>query len=314
MKTREIITVGLAPVWDRVCYVEGVEWGDHTRMTSTTLTAAGKALNISRALAWMGIGSTAAGLWGRADWADMTEALASEVLIRPAFTQAAGRTRENVTIADKQRGREMHLRSPEALITREALGPLRQDLGKLVDSRAFVVFAGSLPEGDLLDACIDLIAETSKRCGELAVDTSGEALRRIVERGGIGVIKPNLEELSQVLGKELPSDAGTVAAAARGLCGRAREVVVSMGGQGAIAVTKEEAVMCRAAGPERPVVHTVGCGDYLLAGYLAAGPEAGPADKLAAGVKAATAKAWGWAGAKPWTEVKEVVKTVVKKI
>ena len=55
MKKNQIITVGICPCWDITCYVDGVEWGDHKKITSQTFVPAGKALNISRALAWMGV-------------------------------------------------------------------------------------------------------------------------------------------------------------------------------------------------------------------------------------------------------------------
>lgn len=287
-----IVTVGVSPVWDLTCVVNGVEWGEHARMESMGREATGKALNVSKALARMGRASVAAGLWGEADWDEMQAALAAYAgVIRPAFTRAAGRTRENVTVVDTRGRREMHLRSTSSLATREALAVLRKDLAGLIDSRATVVFSGSLPEGELLEDCVELIAEAGQRAGVLAADTSGEGLRRVVERGGIEVIKPNLEELSELLGREAPCEAGAVAAAARELLGPVRTVVVSLGEAGAVAVTKEEAVWCRAAGRGEPAAHTVGCGDVLLAGFV--GTDGGLGERLAAGVRAATARARG---------------------
>jgi fructose-1-phosphate kinase PfkB-like protein len=49
-----IITVGLSPAWDILCYGEGLEWGLHREIKTTKFQPAGKALNISQALAWMG--------------------------------------------------------------------------------------------------------------------------------------------------------------------------------------------------------------------------------------------------------------------
>ena len=59
--------------------------------------------------------------------------------------------------------------------------------------------------------------------------------------------------------------------------------------------------------------HEVGCGDYLLAGDVALPVTADIGQKLATGIRVATARAWGWSGVKPWPQVrKEIeVETIV---
>ncbi len=56
---KKIITIGLCPSWDTVCRLDGINWGEHKQVTSTKSYPAGKAMNISRALAWMGKKNTA---------------------------------------------------------------------------------------------------------------------------------------------------------------------------------------------------------------------------------------------------------------
>jgi len=95
-----------------------------------------------------------------------------------------------------------------------------------------------------------------------------------------------------------------VIAAAKTLCDRVKVVIVSLGRQGAVAVTKTEAFYCRIKS-HHCVVHTVGCGDYLLAGYMSVSHPADIGQKLMVGVKVATAKAWGWVGIKPWLDIQK---------
>ena len=302
MNAEKIITVGFNPVWDRTCYMDGAEWCDHTVMASQTLTPAGKAMNISRALAWMSVPSTAAGLWSAADYPDMIEALAGfQDYIRSAFTVVEGAARQNVTVVDMQKNREMHLRSPKTLVTQEALTQLGHDLQGQLNPRASVIFAGSIPEGNIQDECISIITRAGCQCAKLIVDTSGNALREIVDSGNVGVIKPNIEELSELLGESVEEDADAVILASRQLCNRVKVIIVSLGQKGAVAVTKDAAVYCRIK-KQRRVVHTVGCGDYLLAGYVSVSDSAEISQKLATGVKAATAKAWGVAGSNAWPQ------------
>jgi 1-phosphofructokinase len=304
MNAGKITTVGLTPVWDRTCYVDGIEWGDHKVIASQTREPAGKALNISKALAWLSVPSMAAGLWGAADYADMTEAMSEfQEYIETAYTVVKGQTRQNVTVVDTRKNRELHLRSSETLITRDSISLLSRDLQGRLDPQGGVIFAGSIPEGMLQDECVALIKQAGRQCAELIVDTSGSALAKIVNQGGLGVIKPNIEELSSLLGRSVDKDIEKVVLAAGQLCDRVRVVIVSLGRQGAVAVTKETSVYCRIKNGRHPVVHTVGCGDYLLAGYVSVSNTADIGQKLSTGVKAATAKAWGWVGVKPWRDV-----------
>lgn len=306
MSAEKIITVGLNPVWDRTCYVEGLDWGDHTVMASQTLVPAGKALNISRALAWLSVPSTAAGLWGAADYSDMTETLSElKDMIRPAFTTVEGKTRQNVTVVDTQNNREMHLRSAETLVTPDALSKLQRDILEYINPCDAVVFAGSIPQGAVQDECVSIISNARSECASLIVDTSGSALGKVVNSGNISVIKPNLEELSELLGEPIENDVEKVVSAARQLCDRVEVVIVSLGQQGAVAVTKGTAVYCSVKEHLCKAIHTVGCGDYLLAGYVSVDADLG--QKLSTGVMAATAKAWGWVGNKSWPEVQQEI-------
>lgn len=292
MAENGVLTVGVCPCWDLTCVVDGIAWGDHKRMVSQRLVPAGKTLNISRALNWLGIGSTAAGLWGEADYPAMLEQLkAAYPLIRPALTVTAGRTRTNVTVADAVHRREMHLRADCELATDASLQRLGEDLARLPAAEA-VVFAGSMPEHQL-EACASLVRQARDRGSRVAVDTSGAALKRMVREGGLYLIKPNLEELGELLGRHVENDAGSIISAGRALCRAVEIVLVSRGADGAIAITNDAAVGCRAAGQDSAVVHTVGCGDYLLAGFLSQSVGGDLQSALARGVKIATARARG---------------------
>jgi fructose-1-phosphate kinase PfkB-like protein len=66
---------------------------------------------------------------------------------------------------------------------------------------------------------------------------------------------------------------------------------------------------------QRPVFSTVGCGDYLLAGFLAGFRERGdPQAALAGGLKAATARAWGWTEARSWRQVDKEIAVVMETV
>lgn len=295
-----IVTVGICPCWDITCRVDGISWGDHARIDSQQCVPGGKALNVSRALAWMGAPSIAAGLWGRGDYQSMVESLAEDCgLIDVRLTAAAGRARRNVTVVDTRNAREMHLRAPDELATVESLRSLYRDLEGLVDEETTCVFSGSLPEDELLDDVISMADRVRRRGARVVVDTSQKPLKRMVERGDIELIKPNLAELRQLAGSSVNDDADEIVSAARSIAG-VGTVLVSRGDRGAIAVSGEEA-FSGAACARRPALSTVGCGDWLLAGFLCA--RGGPLRRaLERGLKAATAKAWGWHESMSWED------------
>jgi 1-phosphofructokinase family hexose kinase len=277
------------------------------------MLAAGKALNISRALAWLKVESIASGLWGQSDYDQMLEnikPLVDYVDIR--FTKAPGRTRHNVTLFDTQTGREMHLRAQSQLASRESLKRLAADLRQIVRKESIVVFAGSMPNGALLDDCLSIIAKVRDTGAKVAVDTSGNALAKIVRLKGIWLIKPNINEFRELLGRYVPNTAGEIAKAARKLSASVPVILVSRGEKGAIAVTPDRALQAEVVSPLAKVVTTVGCGDYLLAGWLAQMRRANDLRlALSKAIKLATAKAYGFTEILTWPKAHRKIKTRV---
>ena len=130
----KIITIGLCPCRDTVCQLDGVDWGQHKVISSASSRPAGKALNISRALAWMGTKSIAAGLWGREDYEQMLRAMRPlQGSVKVKMTAVDGSTRRNITVVDTVNNREMHFRAVSRLASRKALRKLKADLQAIVN-------------------------------------------------------------------------------------------------------------------------------------------------------------------------------------
>ena len=310
MGSRAIVTVGICPCWDIICRVEGISWGDHKPMASQRCVPAGKAMNISRALAWMGSKSTAAGLWGRGDYEQMREALGDlRGHIDICMTQVEGQTRRNVTIVDTHNAREMHLRAESDLAGTKSLRLLADDLGRFVGEQSVCVFAGAMPQGELLDDAIVMIDKLRKRGVGIIADTSGVALKRIVDLGDIKIIKPNVEELSELVGYSVADSTEAIAVAAGGLCDRVRTVLVSRGRNGALVIGADRVLNGVVKTEQDAAVSTVGCGDYLLAGFIGGLSDADGDERqaLEQAVKAATARAWGWHDKMEWSEAQKTI-------
>ncbi len=276
---------------------------------------AGKALNVSYALAWMGTGSVAAGLWGREDYDEMRRAvdrLGGGIDVR--VTTVEGRTRQNITVVDTLCHREMHLRRKSDLASESGLRQLNGDLKKLVHEGDICVFAGAMPAGELLEPTVDLVRTCRRAGAQIAVDTYGPALKSIIEAGLPWLISPNVEELRGLLGVAVEDTPEKLVEAARTLLGGMEMVLVSRGEKGALIVAKAGAWTGHAV-TQGKVLSTVGCGDYLLAGFLAGLCETGdPLAALARGLKVATARAWGWTESESWAKVDKEIAVAVERL
>ncbi|UCC98374.1 MAG: hypothetical protein JSW66_00490 [Phycisphaerales bacterium] len=320
MEKTSIITVGLSPAWDITCRGRNLEWGGHQSIEEQAIDPAGKALNVSRALAWMGQENIAAGLWGRSDYRQMLAAVRNSwPLIKVEMTAAAGSTRRNVTVVDAANGREMHLRSKSPLASVKTLRRVQGDLKKIVRRNSICVFAGTMPEGDLMADVIQIMESCARRGARIVLDTSGRALRKIVDTGAAWLIKPNVEELCELSNQKIKDAPATLASAGRKLLDRVDMVLISRGKKGNLVVSRQGVWQGRCTGRGR-VLSTVGCGDYLLAGFLKGladksdppRPDPGAALKLA--MKVATAKAWGWTENKEASRALREIKVVVGQV
>ena len=186
-----------------------------------------------------------------------------------AAVPIAGSIRSNVSIVEadgtltklNEPGPELGSGDVEALLAAAAAVP----------GASWIVGCGSLPPGAPADFYARL-AERSTPGRRVAIDTSSEALGAAA-CAGIALIKPNLAELETLVGRSLET-IGEVAAAARELIARGTDaVLVSLGPDGALFVDAKGTSHAEAAVDD--VANTVGAGDALLAGFLAAGGEAG---------------------------------------
>jgi len=317
MEAKNIITVGISPAWDLICRVNGLRWGEHKKILSQELVAAGKAFNISRALAWLGVKNIAAGLWGLDDYQQMLDSarqISDFIDIR--FTKATGKTRRNLTVFDTSAHREIHLRDESKLASKQSLKQLAADLKEIVTQQSIVVFAGSLPDdGELLDDCLAVIACVRDSGAEIVFDTSGKSLRKIVHSGGICLLKPNVGELSQLLGQTIEDDPSSIVNAGRKLCKKVRMVLVSRAAKGAVVITPEYAFQGKIKGGKRKIFSTVGCGDYLLAGFLAGLTDTeniGAA--LAKAIKVASARAYRITEKMTWPDAESQIDVEVRSL
>lgn len=193
----------------------------------------------------------------------------------------SGRTRSNITLAEPD-GTVTKVNEPGPAMFRAELDEVTDRvLTRAVDAD-WVVLCGSVPPGLPADAYAQLCRKLRAAGVRVAVDTSGPALREAALAGAT-LLKPNRDELAEVVGSPLADLGDVVDAAQRLRAWGAGTVVASLGADGAVLVDADGVVMgtCPVVRPRS----TVGAGDALLAGFLAAGARGAAA--LAEGL------AWG---------------------
>lgn len=272
-----IVTLTPNPSIDRTITVPQLAVGEVNRALGSRVDPGGKGVNVARALVRNGAEALAVLPLGGPDGAWMAQALKADGV--PHHVVAIPEdTRTNVAIVDAD-GETTKVNEPGPALSADDTAALA---AAIPEDASFVALCGSLPAGTDPDFLPALVRRFR---GRAVVDTSGEPLARAVAQGP-ALIKPNAEELAELVGRELLT-IGDVVDAARSLVASGVGVVVaSLGADGALWVDADDLVFAHAT-VERPL-STVGAGDCLLAGVLGAlDAGKGPEQALRQGV------AWG---------------------
>jgi 1-phosphofructokinase len=247
---------------------------DVHRATSSTLEASGKGVNVSRALAKVGVPTCAVLPAGGPTGRSLAELLDDDG-VSHRIIQQAGQTRVNTT-ALRPGGETVKLNGPGGeLSAAEQDSLLAETTLALVEARArvegtvWLAVCGSLPPGVGTQLVVDLVDLAHRHGARCAVDASGDALSAALSAGA-DLLAPNRRELSEV-NPHAPA-AGPVeelADAARSLSLQTKaELLISLGRDGALYTDGRQVL--HGFGPSLTPVNTAGAGDALLAGWLSA--------------------------------------------
>lgn len=260
-----IVTLTPNPSVDRTVELSSLRRGEVNRAVSARHDPGGKGLNVSRALTLHGVPTTAVLPIGGHSGRLMLDLIAeASVSVRPV--PVVGSIRANVALVEPN-GTTTKVNELGPTLSTDEASALVQAARDALDAPGWVVGCGSLPRGVPSDFYARLADKAHGWGARVAIDASGEALSAAL-RTEVDLVKPNRIELAEVVGCPLAT-AGEVIAAARDLiAGGVGEVLVSLGRDGALLVTDQNAMLARAEGILP--VSTVGAGDSLLAGYLAA--------------------------------------------
>ena len=283
-----IVTLTPNPVLDRTLTVPHIEFDDVLRAISTRLDWGGKGFNVSRALKALGKESVAMAFAGGGT-GQMLEQGLHALGIATDFVAVGGETRTNVVIVDQATGRHIKVNEAGPSISPQEHDELLERVRQRVQPGDLWVLAGSLPPGlpaGFYAEVIDLMAA----CGARAfLDTSGEPLR-LGCAAQPALVKPNVAEAQEITGQRIDSPHDALIAASHFLSKGIEMVALSMGADGLVLATADQAVWAKP--PAVQVSNPTGAGDSMLAGIVWALQQGLPLHDVARwGVAAGTASA-----------------------
>ena len=263
MKT--IVTMTLNPAIDKSAGVDHVVAERKLYCKPPRFEPGGGGVNVSRAIRKLGGDSLllypAGGLTG----ARLKELLVQEGLNHRPFP-IEGMIRESLVILEESTGLQYRFGMPGPALQPEEWEPFIQELEAMEPSTDYVVASGSLPPGVPPDFYAQVARAGKKRGAKAIIDVSGEALEAALQEG-VFLIKPNVREFQELVGKEVKEESQIKAEAQKMVkSGRCEVLVISLGAAGALVVSEEFAE--HIIPPTVPIVSKVGAGDSMVAGIV----------------------------------------------
>ncbi|WNM25056.1 1-phosphofructokinase [Demequina capsici] len=258
-----IVTLTPNPSVDHAMVIGSLARGEVLRASESRLDAGGKGVNVSRALAANGAATLAVVPLGGHQGHLLADLLGTTGVTHRPVT-LAGSTRMNVSVLEPD-GTTTKLNEPGPTLSASENTTMIQTTLDAAEGADWLAVCGSLPPGATPDIYAALRAGAGARGVRFVVDSSGASFAVAVETRPT-LIKPNHEELAELVGHALPT-LRDVRDAARELVSSGIEIVaVSLGADGAALFTADEAAHAHAS--VSAPVSTVGAGDCMLAGLL----------------------------------------------
>ncbi|QQC72751.1 hexose kinase [Lactococcus garvieae] len=258
-----ILIVTLNPAIDISYLLEAFYLNTVNRVAQVGKTAGGKGLNVSRVLKELGADVLATGFADDILGSEIVENLKSEG-IDSRFTKISGKTRNCIAILHEGQQTEILEKGPR-ILRQEAEGFIDNFKAMLAEVEAIAI-SGSLPDGLQETFYSDLIAIANKQEKTVVLDCSGRALEAVLKNPHKpSVIKPNLEELTDLLGKEVTLENIKESLQDR-LFDGIEWIVVSLGKEGTFAKVSNDFYSVKIL--KIDVVNPVGSGDATVAGLV----------------------------------------------
>ena len=263
MKKHQIITLTINPSLDKSTHFTDLVAEQKMRCQTPHYDAGGGGINVSKAISKLG-GSSLCVFTSGGSSGEMLEELIKKSGIESQVLKTKNWTRENFIAVDDVTKSQYRFGFPGNELSETEIETLFATIKDFQTD--YLVISGSLNEG-LPTNFYSKIAQIAKASGvKVVADTSGEALQKVLETG-VYLVKPNIGELAKLIGVER-LELSDVEKAAKKLIekGSAEIIVVSLGADGAMLITKDTTEFV--AAPKAEKKSTVGAGDSMVGGMV----------------------------------------------
>lgn len=258
-----IYTVTFNPSLDYIVSMDSFEMGRTNRTTGEQMFPGGKGINVSIVLSNLGIKNTALGFTAGFTGEQIEREVRKMGLLTDFISLNKGLSRINVKLKDYD-GTEINGMGPD--IEPVYVNALYEKLDRLA-ADDILVLAGSIPNSLPDSIYSDILARLQKKGVLFVVDATKDLLLNVLQYRPF-LIKPNNHELGEIFQVTLNTREEVVPYAKKLQEKGARNVLVSMAGQGAVLVDALGGVHMLAA-PKGKLINAVGAGDSMVAGFLA---------------------------------------------
>jgi 1-phosphofructokinase len=258
-----IYTVTFNPALDYVVRVDHFALGEVNRTEQERIYYGGKGLNVSAVLSTLGYGNTALGFVAGFTGDEIERGVKGLGFQSDFIRVEKGLSRINVKLKSQEET-EINGMGPE--ITGEDVKQLFEKLDRLTAGDVLVL-SGSIPKSINDDIYERIMESLDGRGVRIVVDATKDLLINVLPYHPF-LIKPNNHELGEMFGVTLHGPEEIIDYGKRLQKKGARNVLISMAGDGAILITEEEEVF-RMGVPKGTVKNSVGAGDSMVAGFIA---------------------------------------------
>ncbi len=265
MASGPIVTLTINPALDKSSEVDRIVPENKLRCETPAFEAGGGGINVAKAIHRLGGNPIAIFTIGGPTGQRLHKLVKNEG-VETVVIETKQWTRENLHILEKSTGFQYRFGMPGTEMMPTEVRSIIETLEDLDPKPSYIIASGSLPPGVPDDFYAQIAKIAAAQGAKFIVDASGDSLKSASD-AGLFLLKPNITELSQLVGVEkLELDEVDDAARALIIRGQCEVVVVSMGAMGAVLVT-EDIVEHIPAPPVQPI-STVGAGDSMVAGII----------------------------------------------
>lgn len=287
-----ILTVTLNSAVDKTYTVENFGVDHVWRPSSWRITAGGKGINVARVFNELGGESIATGFVGGHTGEQILEGLDREA-IRHDLIRTSQESRVCIAILDPVHRTQTELNEVGPEVSPAELEELIRRCETLIPGMEYIVMSGSAPPGVPDTIYAELIGLAKRHNVKAVLDASGAPLTQGLKAGPY-IAKPNVHELSDVIGRQLATIEETAEVARELSGGDVEIVIVTLGRDGCLACTRGQTWWARP--PEIEFLSAVGSGDALAAAFvyvLSTGGSVEEAVRLGTAAGAANATTFG---------------------